>query len=439
MRAAILAFCTCLAACGSCSKDTAPETPDAVAPLGSTSATVVAEPLPRCRKSTERLPIPGEEVIVGDIAVASTGLLAGIVRMNGGKRVASILKAPLALDSQTTVDIGTPIGDDPPPSPRWNGTTPWVAFIASHSADAGAKQRELRIAQLGDSGLAGKAFTILTQADESTAFDVAWTDGGAGLFTWDEDGPPIVVKEDGGAPAKKKDSVDPTPARGIVKVQALTDGATARIASPDTSDADSPKLIARANGGFWLAWLARKPDEEASGVEGPGEPRQFRWVEVIPLTATGEPAGPVRRASSEKGRAVAFELARSGDDLVVVIQDEIAASEGGGARIVGRRLKAGSDKPEPFDVVKDGVGHALSDVVPSANGDAAHWIAWSDTSEHDHLTPLGASFAPGHATTEPALEGTRVLASAADAVFALAGVEKAQPELLRYLCPAGSP
>jgi hypothetical protein len=125
-----------------------------------------------------------------------------------------------------------------------------------------------------------------------------------------------------------------------------------------------------------------------------------------------------------------------------MVQDEIAASEG--TRIVRHKLGAEPNaKVETTDLVKDGVGHALADLVP-ATGDAARWLAWSDTNDHTHLTQLGAGLvAQGKPSSEPTLEGARVLASSGDAIFALAGVEpgsasgagRAGPELLRFVCP----
>ena len=435
MRPAVLVFCTLLGACGSCGKESDPANP-APSASASPSAAVVAEPLPRCRKSAEKLPIQGEDVIVGDVAIGPAGLLAGIVRMNGGKRVASVVKTSLMLAEPSFEDIGPAIGDDPPPSPRWNGTQAWVAYFAGRAVDGGAKQRELVVMTLGQGGAeksAPRPIRNLQQADESTAFDVAWAESSAGLVAWDEDGPPVVPEA--GAP-KKRDAEPVT--RGIVKVQPLVEGATGKTISPDASDADSPRLVARAAGGFWVAWLARKPDEEAPGIEGPGEPRQFRWVEVMALDAKGEPLGPVRRVGSEKGRAVAFELARSGADLVVMVQDEIAASEG--ARIVRHKLGE-TGKAETTDIVKDGVGHALADLVPAAAAtESARWLAWSDTHEHTHLTQLGPGLvARGKPSSEPTLEGARVLASSGETLFALAGVDpgatRTQPELLRFVCP----
>jgi hypothetical protein len=203
-------------------------------------------------------------------------------------------------------------------------------------------------------------------------------------------------------------------------------------------------LIARAGGGFWLAWLARRVEEEAPAIEGPGEKRAFRWVEVVPLDPRGEPTGPVRRVSSEKGRAVAFELGRSGAELIVMVQDEAALSEGGGARLVRHRV---GDHAESSEVVDGGLGHAIAELVPVSAHEGARWLAWTDTSERAHMTPLGVGLvAAGKSTSEPSLDGARVLAAAPpDAVYALVGAsangEKEppgasapRPELRRFLC-----
>jgi hypothetical protein len=240
----------------------------------------------------------------------------------------------------------------------------------------------------------------------------------------------------------------PFEGRGFVKVQAIG-SSTRRVASPETSDAESPRLLARPSGGFWLAWLARRAEEEAYAVEGPGEKRAFRWVEVVSLTNTGDATGPVRRVTPEKGRAASFELGRSGNDLVVMVQDEAAPSEGAGGRIV--RYLVG-EKIDAADIVDGGVGSTLAELVPQStagaqDGGGARWLAWTDLGERSHMTPLGAGLvAAGRSTSEPALDGARVLAAALpDSIYALVfasptdpSAERAKehrPELRRFVCP----
>ena len=362
MRAAVVGFCVGLAACGSCGKGDEFNLDAGSPATTSSSPLVVAEPLPRCRKGTERLPIPGDEVIVGDVAVGPSGLLAGIVRVSNGKRVASVLRTPLALDNPTTVDIGTPIGDDPPPSPRWNGTTPWVAFIAGHPVDAGAKQRELRIAKLDD---LKTATSIVTQADESTAFDVAWTDTGAGLVdvgrrrSADGNATPARQKERGRRPR--------APVRGIVKVQPL-------VADGDRADRVARHIrrrfaeARRSRFGRILACVARAaprrrsaraskaPASRASsaGSRSSSSGRDRRAGRTGPAAPRPRKAG--RSPSSSPG---------AGDDLIVVIQDEIAASgERWADGSSGAACEPAADKPE-------------SRSTSSKTASATRWRMWS--------------------------------------------------------------
>jgi hypothetical protein len=409
MRGAIFGVLVALSGCGSCRRsESVPPPPDAASP-------VVAEALPRCRADGPKLAFSGADVVVGDAALSGNAIFVGVVRGDGGRRVQSVVRAGLDLNETRIFEVGDAFGDDPPPSPRAVGATMRVAVVEREKSDAG-RMRVLRVVRLGDTVGPTEA-TIVQQPDESTAYDVAWS-GESGLAAWDEDAPANVDAGKVGAD------------RGFVKVQRIGDGSRPRVASPETTDAESPRLLARP-GGFWLAWLARKPEEELYGVEGPGEPRAFRWVEVVPLDARGEPAGPVRRVSPERGRAAAFELATSGSDLVVVVQDEAAHREGAGARLVRYVLR---DRLDFGDLVDGGVGHAIVDVVES--GGKPRWLAWSDVGEHTHVAPLADGLVAGSPTLEPALEHARIVAAASDSVYAVVttGEGAGPPELRRYTC-----
>jgi len=275
---------------------------------------------------------------------------------------------------------------------------------------------------------------IAQQADESLAYDVAWPQGeapGAAIVAWDEDAPPETAAAIGG--------------RGIVKVQLLGAGTKARVASPETSDAEAPRLLARP-GGFWLAWLARRAEAaENTGPsgdpEGPGERRAYRWVELVALDAKGEATSSVRRISPEKGRVASFDLVAAGGptdaQVAVLVQDEAAHAEGAGERMV--RYLTDGDRVDSADLLDGGIGHALADLLPPT-GDH-RWLAFVDPQEHAHLVPLGPTLrVAGANTTEPALDGARVLVtSPPDVVYALgpAGtVELAggRVELRRLVC-----
>lgn len=427
--------CVGLAACNSCKTSASTPAPSSsAAVMGGDSS--VSDLAPGCWRENGSRTLPGSDIVAGDAAIGRSGLLLGLLRTSeGGKRVASVMHASLDLSASFVVDVGVPLGDEPPPSPRWNGPNGYVAFVASHSADGGARLRELRIASidLTTSSLGKVQTTVFQQADESTAFDVAWDESGAGLAAWDED-----------APGKAGTGTATPFGRGFVKVQSIAEGARARVVSPESTDAEFPRLHARPGGGFWLAWLARRSEEEAYQVEGPGEPRTFRWVEVVPLDRGGEPTGPVRRVSSEKGRAVSFELAASGADLVVLVQDEVALAEGAGARVV-RHVVGGAN--DALDLAS-GIGSDVADLVPAITDPTPRWLAWTDTAERAHMTLLGPGLTPlERSTAEPSLDGARVLAAlSSHVIYALGSVSlsrdasrddvRSRPELRRLVCPS---
>jgi hypothetical protein len=418
------------------------------------SASVVAESLPRCRVDGARVAVPGDDVVAGDAVTTADALLVGVVRREGARRLASVVRASLDLASVKMIDVGTTLGDDPPPSPRLRGTTVFVASYARSAGDAGVgaatsagsaaaparalgtMSRMLEIARLEGNALV-RVGAVVQQADESLAYDVEWPKEGnaAPLVAWDEDAPLL--------------SAQMLADRGVVKVQILGAGKP-RVASPDTSDAEAPRLLAR-RGGYWLAWLARRVEvgEDAGpAAEGPGERRAYRWVEVVALDAKGEPTSQVRRVTPEKGRVASFDLAAGSADaggdprLVVVVQDEAAISEGAGERILRYTLDAQKDRVEASDLLDGGVGHALADLLPlpslaAVDAGAPRWLSFTDPAEHAHLVPLGGALGlAGAPTLEPSLDGARIVASGppGDVVYALGPGAGAGVELRRLVC-----
>lgn len=416
---------------------------------------VVAESLPRCRLDGTRVAIPGDDVVAGDAVTTADALLVGVVRREGARRLASVVRASLDLASLKMIDVGTTLGDDPPPSPRLRGTNVFVASYARSAVDAragaaaasspaspaatgaaGTMPRRLEIARLDGTALVHVG-AVVQQADESLAYDVEWPKDGnaAPLVAWDEDAPLL--------------SGQMLADRGVVKVQVLGAGKP-RVASPDTSDAEAPRLLAR-RGGYWLAWLARRVEvgeDAGAAAEGPGERRAYRWVELVALDAKGEATSPVRRVTPEKGRVASFDLAAGaaepgGDPrLVVIVQDEAAIAEGAGERILRYTLDAQKDRLEPGDLLDGGVGHALADLLPlpslsAVDAGARRWLSFTDTAEHAHLVPLGAALGlAGAPTLEPSLDGARIVASGppGDVVYAVGPGAAAGVELRRLVC-----
>jgi hypothetical protein len=411
-----------LAGCDGCRKSEPPAANDADAaapsPGAASAPRVVAEPLPRCRPDPRDLVVPGEEVAVGDAVIAPDGLLVGVVRRDGGKRLAGVLRASLDLSSSKVTDLGSALGDDPPPVPYLHGGEVTVAIYTrkKDGADAGiatpGATRELRLLRLDGTAVG----SVVQQADESTAFDVAWPAEGAPLVAWDEDAPIAIGQF--------------LADRGTVKVQVLGSADKPHAIPPYATDAEQPKLLARggASGGYWLAWIARRgeaePDSGTYAPEGPAEDRDHRWIELAMLDPKGELASPIRRVSPDRGRVVSFELApgvgaKAGVDLAVLVQDEVALGEGGGARLV--RYAVTPDRVDGADLVDGGVGRALAELVTtSPDAGAPRWLSWTDGAERAHLVPVGPSLlAQGAGTVERKLDRSRVVAATPDAVYAV--------------------
>lgn len=412
----LLSFGAFAGGCGSCSDKSsdATRTGPLVGPsasAASASSLAFAEQLPRCRPDGPKTAIEGEDVVVGDALVRGDEIFVGLARRRGtAGRVGSILRARTDLTSARVTDIAPLHGDAASPSVFFKDGKPFVAFNVRREIEAGTTRgmRELRIAPLEENGAGALAASITQQHDESTAFDIAWP-----LVAWDED---ALVPEGKFIPD-----------HGVVKVAMLPDGKP-HVVSPDTTDAETPKVAAKKGGGWWLAWAARRPEVEDAGwrVEGAGDLRAWRWVEIVALDANGEVASPVRRVTPEKAHVVAFDFVVHDDAVAVIVQDEGAASEGSGARV--SRYAVESDRIAMTELLDGGLGHALTDLAPA--GDAG-WLAWKDDHDHAWLVPASASFVPsGRPTAEGALDGTRVLAAAGPTqLFVTSG-----GELRRFTC-----
>jgi hypothetical protein len=420
MKRAPLLLClasvaTASGACGSCSDrkpddGVAPRAAASAAASGSASAALVAEVLPRCRADGARAVIEGDDVVVGTASLSPSGLLVGLVRRVDGKRVGSVLRTSVDLGSVTIFDVGPSVGDDPPPSPRWKGGTPHLAYLVRKVVDGGATRggRELRFATIEDEGVVVLSQTVPQQADESAAYDVAWP-----LVAWDED---ALVGQG-----------KLLPSHGVVRIQMLPDGKP-RTVSPPSSDAEGPRLAKRKGGGWWALWLAQQPEIEDAGwrLEGAGDLRTWRWVEIVALDELGVPTSAVRRLSSERGHAVAFDIASADPELIVMVQDESETREGGGSRLV--RYVVGADRIASADAADASLGQALAEVVAAED---AGWLAFRDTSDHAWIAPASADgLVLGTPTAEAALDGARVLAaSGPSTIYVTAG-----NELRRFTC-----
>jgi hypothetical protein len=380
------------------------------------------------------------ELEIGDAVATEAGFAVGALRKTPAGRVASIALVTSDAKSVTWVDLGPVLGDAPPPMPLARGKELYAALYArAREADAGAARtrarkgeaeaRELSFVRIAE-GKASPAFVVAQQRDESLAFDVVWTPG-AGLIAWDE-------AASGGA-------------RGVVRVASIAaDGKRALAphdASPPTSDADAPRLVAR-KGGWWLAWIASKPEappDAAAGaepeIEGPGEEKSFRWSELVALDDQGNVAGEAKRATSDSGHVVAFDLAlrANGVDLDLLVYDEesSAKDERASGRIARVTVHAGSIDA-PLVIVADEVGRGAPDALVTPAG--ATWLVYPDTHDHLRLVPLDDTRAPlTPPSSEDALDDARpiaVMSTPALPLALLAAYPKGSAAQLRVLACA---
>jgi len=135
-----------------------------------------------------------------------------------------------------------------------------------------------------------------------------------------------------------------------------------RVVSPDKTDAEAPRLVARA-GGFYLLYIARgselghadddypaeqlKADakkatdpkkttsdaKDADIDESRGERVFASWIEAIPLDESGAPAGAAIRLSKESARVMGYDVAGTQDGFNAVWRDEDAPSGGAGGAV----------------------------------------------------------------------------------------------------------
>jgi hypothetical protein len=261
-------------------------------------------------------------------------------------------------------------------------------------------------------GVAAPIAAYAGRADESLAFDASLSaDASRAAVVWDDD-TPSGERKTGGI---------------TVAVAPLGGGQplASRIVSGDTAEPDGPRLLAREpkeGGGWWVAWMAHRPElladaaarPGAAVAEAPAEDRSFTWIEVIAIGDDGAPAGPPRRITSATGHAGAFDLApHPHGGLDVLVRDETQLREGEGGRILHVVVSADGRADEPAVIVPAGVGRGAIDVVLGATG--AAWLAYSDAQDRTLLVPLGPGrSALGAASIEDALEGGRFLTVAGE-------------------------
>jgi hypothetical protein len=413
---AALSFTACRGGCSACAGPSRDAIEAGVVPVDTAMVMLDSGPMPdagvvlapaRCTATGTLLPLAPApalgDLAIGDAVATSSGFAIGMIRRqpNAGPgrpgKVLSVAVLTPSLDKVSWVDLGTPHGDDPPPRPFLRDGAVWVAWY-EHARDA-STSRALIVAPLPGADYKAQPGVLLPQAvsspqgvDESLAFDVA-TKGGASptLVAWDDDG------------AKG----------GTIKVAVA--GAEGVVVSPETTDAESPRIAPRA-GGWWLTWIARRPDlGEEAGIEGPGEDRTHRWLEAVTLDEAGKRVGDVHRVTPASGHIAAYDVLPSMTGLELVAREDDELHEGSGSKIL--RVALGKEGASPVTtLVREGAGGGGPDLVGAGE---VGWAVFSDPLEHLRIVPVPLAATPSNPirsvlpSAEPAFEGGRVLAIAA--------------------------
>jgi hypothetical protein len=422
------------------------------------SADLDAGPPPaRCQVTgTVELGAPNDaqDFDVGDGLMAPEAALVGVLRTQHGARVAGVARVPHGGRAATLLDLGNVAPSVSPPTlfSRGDEVLAVVSILGPEADDAGhalARQGgRWTLFRLGD-----KAEPLLTigesgaDAELSTMAALGAPAGSpfGALLAWDEDAahatlprPPLTARATPGAKGDEGVSAG-EPARGVIRLAFLAQDmrSVARIdsLSPDTSDAERPKIAAR-EGGFWVAWIARKLElgrDVPTELEGPGEERAYRWLELLALDAQGKPIGPVRRLTTATGHVTGFEMASTSRgshlDLYVGVDDERGQGLGGGIAHVVAQLDG---SPRTSLIVLEGAGRDSSPWLAAVAG-VPSALLYVDAADHMRAVRLDLEGnATGPPSLEPALEQTRPI-GVGPAVVVKAEAEASVPAAIDVL------
>lgn len=346
-------------------------------------------------------------VEIGRGAVFDGGFAAGVKRSAEGGSVAMI--AMLGFDGAggKLVRLERSRGDFDAPVVTGAGASVLVALL---EPDAGG--RSIKVGKVtGDQVAWG--VEIPEGRDESQVLDLA-SSGAHALVVWD------AVARGSERSSVMLASFDVATMRAI---------ATARPVSAPTTDAETPRLIARP-GGYWLGYLARGEEHPAKKAKGEkkqdkkvdgdwvddddaplGEVILHRWVELMPLDESGLPVSAARAITPKNGHALAFDLELGDDGGAIVAwrdDDTPAGATGGRLHAALARL---SGVGEAHVLAEDTGTAGVPDLLPG-------WISIASVSGATRIAAIDAQgqllevLAP-----EPSLGAGEPIAATKDAIL----------------------
>ncbi len=302
------------------------------------------------------------------------GFAVGLLKPEGRGAAAAVLTFDRAGKPGRSYALGLAHGDTPPPRPAARGNV-----LAFGLLEAGASTRRLRLGLLDNDVAWGPSFE--QGRDESFGFDLALGEA-RGVAVWDED--------------ERLPSV-----HGVIKL-ATFDATTLAAPSPARSvtaretNAEMPRVVARP-GGFWLVWVAARPEHVDEEARAPGEDAEFRWLEALSLDTQGEPIGGPRRLSPPDGHVLTFDLVALSEGRALVVYRDDDVPSGGAGGTLGRVVLR-PDGPGEASPWADLAGPSASpSLLPG-------WLAVADAAAETRLVPLGPGGEPtGTPVREPVI------------------------------------
>jgi hypothetical protein len=376
----------------------------------------------------------GQDLDVGDGPLLPGGAFVGLLRTVRGSRLASVARIPQSGAQARVMDLGQVSGAVSPPT----------LFARDDDVFAVGRVLPALAREAGDSVIPGdsRGATLFHVADASPATGMVTsaqapeplltlppmgTDASAiaavaapmgsplgAILAWDEDAPRPVSR-----------SSDPQAGvgidiRGVIRVALV--GPNMRtlmrvdLVSPGATDAERPRVALR-EGGFWVAWIARKIEPEkdaASEIEGPGQEQAYRWVELLALDVQGKPVGPVRRLTAATGHASGFVMDTdprgSRLDLYVGLDEERSDGTGGG---IVRVTLGPEGPPRVTPMLSEGVARGSAPwLVRAAMGEWLLYVDVVDAADHTRALLLdNEGQITGLPSLEPNLDDARPIAA----------------------------
>lgn len=290
--------------------------------------------------------------------------------------------------SGTVLQLGRVHGN--PAAPRADSERDTVVVAIADQDAAGGILRVVVIRQASAKPDVDWGFDVGEGWDESPGFDVA-VNAGRGLLAWD--------RVQGGLRS--------------VSVAAFT------VASPDERDGDvreisakghwaeSPRLIPRAGGGFWISWLERAEALVLPVLSDAGDVPALEvglaHIMLRGLSADGAPSGDSIAVNQKAERIVAYDVARAPDGQAVVAWRQGLGAPGvpgGGIRVARAKLD-GTVTVVPVDDPEESAGAPT--VLSAVGATGEPWFALHASSDGTLLGRLRADALIEPLRGEPAI------------------------------------